>query len=78
MRIEGAAAYDLGPVRGLSQPDSVIAGGEASSDLRSVLSSDEAAYFAELERMGPLTYGQRAKDAAAPPPVLGQRIDVRA
>ena len=49
-------------------------------DVQAVLSNDERDYFAELERMGPLTYGRRGAAAAlnAPPAPLGQRIDVRA
>lgn len=50
-----------------------------SADLRAHLSADELAYFAELERMGPLTYGRKGEGAGnGPAPVLGQRIDVRA
>ncbi len=50
-----------------------------SGDVRSVLTPDELAYFSELEKLGPLTYGPRAGKAdAAPAPSLGQRIDVRA
>ena len=52
---------------------------ERAPDIRSVLSADELAYFAELERMGPLTYGRKpAQRTDGAPPVLGQRIDVRA
>jgi hypothetical protein len=47
--------------------------------LRSVLTAEEAAYFARLEQLGPLTYGPKAGGAAdAPAPKLGQRVDVRA
>jgi hypothetical protein len=50
-----------------------------SGDLQAHLSADELAYFAELERMGPLTYGRKGEAAGkGPAPVLGQRIDVRA
>jgi hypothetical protein len=52
---------------------------ERTQDLRSVLSADELAYFAELERLGPLTYGPKAAQRTdGAPPILGQRIDVRA
>jgi hypothetical protein len=51
----------------------------AKADLTAVLSAEERAYFAELERIGPVTYGPKsALRTDAPPPVLGQRIDVRA
>ncbi len=52
----------------------------APDDVRAVLSTDELNYFAELDRMGPLTYGRRGAASAsnAPPAPLGQRIDVRA
>ena len=52
----------------------------AADDVRAGLSVDELDYFTELARIGPLTYGRRGASAAsqAPPPVLGQRIDVRA
>jgi hypothetical protein len=43
------------------------------------LSEEEVAYFAELERMGPLVYGRgRVAAGTAPAPVLGQRIDIKA
>lgn len=53
---------------------------QALDDGQAVLSNDERDYFAELERMGPLTYGRLGATAAskAPPAPLGQRIDVRA
>ncbi len=52
----------------------------APDDVRAGLSSDELSYFADLERMGPLTYGRRGATAAslAPPVAIGQRLDVRA
>ncbi len=83
MRIDGSGIR-IGPeLGGAKAPaertaaESPKRGAEASA-LRSVLSPDELAYFAELERIGPVTYGPRAsKPTAAPPPVLGQRIDVR-
>ncbi len=44
-----------------------------------VLSQEERNYFAELELMGPVTYGRGAKtESGTPPGALGQRIDVRA
>lgn len=50
-----------------------------SPELRAYLSSEELAYFAEVERLGPLTYGRKGQGAGqGPAPVLGQRIDVRA
>jgi len=43
------------------------------------LSQEERNYFAELELMGPVTYGRGAKtESATSPAALGQRIDVRA
>ena len=43
------------------------------------LSADEQAYFAELERLGPLVYGRRPNGrGVTPPPVLGQRGDGQA
>ena len=43
------------------------------------MSADEQAYFAELERLGPLVYGRRPNGrGVTPPPVLGQRVDVQA
>jgi hypothetical protein len=52
---------------------------KATASLRDVLTSEERDYFAQLEQLGPLTYGRRAN---APQPGLdsprGQRIDVRA
>ncbi|MBX3147462.1 MAG: hypothetical protein KF785_11910 [Gemmatimonadales bacterium] len=44
-----------------------------------VLSNEERNYFAELELMGPVTYGRGARtESATPPAALGQRIDLRA
>ncbi|MHB1327513.1 MAG: hypothetical protein ACYC2K_04860 [Gemmatimonadales bacterium] len=44
-----------------------------------VLSQEERNYFAELQLMGPVTYGRGAKtESSTPPAALGQRIDVRA
>jgi hypothetical protein len=62
-----------------SVPGAQRSGSPADPSPRAQLSADELAYFAELERMGPLVYGRRRDGAAsAPPPVLGQRIDVKA
>jgi hypothetical protein len=44
-----------------------------------VLTADELNYFAELGKLGTLSYGRRgANRAEGPSPVLGQRIDARA
>jgi hypothetical protein len=53
---------------------------QPSKEIRAYLSADEINYFAELERLGPLTYGRNGKsgDSQSPAPVLGARIDVRA
>lgn len=49
------------------------------ADTARVLSQEERNYFAELELMGPVTYGRGAKaESATSPAALGQRIDVRA
>jgi len=52
---------------------------KATASLRDVLTSEERDYFAQLDQLGPLTYGRRP---SAPQPGLdaprGQRIDVRA
>ena len=83
MRIDGSGIR-IGPEPGVAKapaersPAHQSKAAAEAGNLRSVLSPDELAYFAELERMGPVTYGPRAsKPTAAPPPVLGQRIDVR-
>ena len=49
-------------------------------DLRAALTPEELNYFAELERLGPLTYGRRGATAASQsaPAQLGQRLDVKA
>ena len=51
----------------------------ASAALRDVLTSEERDYFAQLEQLGPLTYGRRpsASQPAIDAP-RGQRIDVKA
>ena len=78
MRIDGTPAipsYGQPPA-----PKPVGPGRAPAADLRSVLSADELDYFADLERLGPLTYGRNGKtgESHAPPPVLGQRLDLRA
>ncbi len=52
----------------------------AAEGLRADLSPEELRYFADLDQLGPLTYGRRGArtDAVAPPTALGQRLDVRA
>ncbi len=79
MRIDGLGSTpDLGGPRGPApRPEPRP---PAAADLAATLSADERRYFAELEAMGPLTYGRRGTrtDATAAPAVLGQRIDVRA
>lgn len=65
----------LSPVRGPTDRPPTERAPEPA-DLRTQLSDDERRYFAELERMGPLTYGRQGRNGAAPPPVLGTRIDV--
>ncbi len=79
MRVDGNSAiqaYGHAPVG----KTATVAPARPGADLKSVLSADELNYFAELERLGPLTYGRNGKtgEAHAPPPVLGQRLDVRA
>ena len=66
VRPESAAPADRGPA--------------PPNELRQLLSPAELDYFAELEKLGPLTYGRRGAgtDQFVPPPVLGRRIDVRA
>jgi hypothetical protein len=60
-------------------PGAIRSGSAGEPSPRAQLSADELAYFAELERMGPLVYGrQRDRAGSAPPPVLGQRVDVKA
>jgi hypothetical protein len=50
-----------------------------SSALREVLTDEERAYFAQLESMGPVTYGLgKGRTASLPNAPLGQRIDARA
>lgn len=53
--------------------------GPARAELDALLTSEERAYFAELERLGPLSYGRPSRRAPAEAcPRLGQRIDTRA
>lgn len=47
------------------------------TDLWSVLTPDEQAYFAQQTLLGPLTYGPQSHNTGSAPP-LGQRVDVRA
>ena len=79
MRIDGNSAIQAYGQAPVAKPVPVGAARPAG-DLTSVLSADELNYFAELDRLGPLTYGRNGKtgQAHAPPPVLGQRLDVRA
>ncbi len=74
MRIESQSI----PIQPAERP--ATAQRPAPEDVRAVLSNDELSYFADLERMGPLTYGRRGATAAslAPPVAIGQRLDVRA
>lgn len=53
---------------------------ERPDELRAVLSAAELDYFADLEKLGPVTYGRRGArvEPTLPPAILGQRIDVRA
>jgi hypothetical protein len=77
MRIDGPGSLpDLG-ARALGRPEPRPT---PAPDLKGTLSAEELSYFAELERLGPLTYGRRGApaDATTPPAVLGQRVDVRA
>jgi hypothetical protein len=77
MRIDVRSVDQGAPIR----PDATARPKPAapSPELRAHLSAEELAYFAELERMGPLTYGRKGEGAGnGPAPVLGQRIDVRA
>ena len=77
MRIDGTPAMQAYGQAPAAKPP---APGKSAADLRSVLSADELEYFSDLERLGPLTYGRNGKtgESHAPPPVLGQRLDVRA
>lgn len=66
------------PFRGpaASRPDPA---GSARAELDALLTSEERAYFAELERLGSLSYGRSSRRAAAEAsPRLGQRVDTRA
>jgi hypothetical protein len=62
------------PVRGAGPHRSQA----AASSLQDVLTDEERAYFAQLESLGPVTYGPRARAAGVPTAPVGQRIDVRA
>jgi|RhiMetdeSRZDD1v2_1073273.scaffolds.fasta_scaffold1581123_2 hypothetical protein len=71
----GPGVEPLGRPHGRTGPEAA----DHKPDLKSLLSAEELAYFAELERIGPVTYGPKTTlRTDAPPPVLGQRIDVRA
>ncbi|MFN0181410.1 MAG: hypothetical protein ACKVZ0_21585 [Gemmatimonadales bacterium] len=75
MRIDGPAA----PIGGLGRIADTPPPPRDKASLATHLSAEEQAYFAELERIGPLVYGRRPNGAGtSPPPVLGQRVDVRA
>lgn len=53
--------------------------GPSRNELDALLTSEERAYFAELERLGPLSYGRSSRRAPAEAsPRLGQRVDTRA
>ncbi|MGE0441759.1 MAG: hypothetical protein AB7L66_22770 [Gemmatimonadales bacterium] len=77
MRIDGSGSIGAAAPRSLERPAPPPT---QPGDLKSVLSEAELGYFAELERLGPLTYGRPGSrvESAGPPPLLGQRIDVRA
>lgn len=45
--------------------------------LWSVLTTEERAFFAKAQAIGPLTYGPRARAGAKAAPAHGGRIDVR-
>ena len=87
MRIEGSpnpyirnapAQHPAVASQPATQPPAAPAA-KATASLRDVLTSEERDYFAQLEQLGPLTYGRRPN---APQPGLdaprGQRIDVLA
>jgi hypothetical protein len=74
MRIDGLGYQpDIGARPGPAQRPE-----RPAPDLRAVLTADELSYFAELERLGPVTYGRRGGPEATPPAALGQRVDVKA
>ncbi len=78
MRIEASAVAVPLPPR-VNPPVALRSPGAPAEAPAPVLSADELAYFAELERMGPLVYDRRRAGAGTtPPPVLGHRIDVKA
>mgnify|MGYP001361004782 CR=1 FL=1 len=80
MRIDGPGFIpEYGPRAPVSRAEPRPEARQQPADLKAMLSADELSYFAELERMGPLTYGRRgAKVDSTPPAALGQRIDIRA
>lgn len=78
MRIDG-----FGSLPGIANRPAIerpAARAESPADLKAGLSVDELNYFAELERLGPVTYGRRGAkvDTTPSPAALGQRVDVRA
>lgn len=76
MRVESPTILPAAAPRGAAPLGARAQGPSAPT---AVLSADELAYFAELERMGPLVYGRRGDGAkTTAPPVLGHRIDVKA
>ncbi len=75
MRIDQPIPASLPPAARAVPANRPLAG-----DLRAGLSTEEVSYFADLEQLGPLTYGRRGT-AATPhesPAAIGQRLDVRA
>jgi hypothetical protein len=75
MRIDSTVS-GLTPV---PRPAPIRAARELGADLRAQLSPEELTYFAELEKLGDVTYSRRPGSGnEAPPPKLGQRVDVRA
>jgi hypothetical protein len=86
MDIQGFGIPTLAPpAAGRPMPDSMPGQRRApdsaplSGALRDVLTEEERAFFAELEALGPVTYGPRlGRCASVPSAPLGQRIDTRA
>lgn len=81
MRIESTPAFAPVQRPATSRPPAAPAAAPAPAPAaKGYLSAEEINYFAELERLGPLTYGRNGTsgDRQAPAPVLGTRLDVRA